>query len=81
MVDSQAFTLKDNMCQDGIAWSVTPMVNALIRIGSDIEKERLFESFINPNKIVPSTKRGAKKDDVETIAAQTIRNCTTAKRH
>lgn len=81
MVDSQAFSLKDNMCQDGIAWSVTPMVNALIRIGSDIEKERLFESFINPNKIVPSTKRGAKKDDVETVAAQTIRNCTNAKRH
>ena len=35
----------------------------------------------DPNKIVPSTKRGAKKDDVETVAAQTIRNCTNAKRH
>ena len=47
-------------------------------IGTPKEKEILFESFVNGEKIVPSTKRGH-KGETETIAEQSARNCTNAR--
>jgi len=61
-----------------VAFYITPLINALIRVGSPIEKERLFEAFVTPNKNVPSTKRGEKGKE-ETISTQSARNCTNAK--
>ena len=50
----------------------------MIRVGSDLEKERLFEAFVHPNISVPSTKRG-EKGLTETICTQSARNCVNAK--
>ena len=61
-----------------VAFYITPLINALIRVGNFQEKERLFLSFISPNIEVPSTKRG-EKGLQETICTQTIRNCVNAK--
>ena len=61
-----------------VAFYITPLINALIRVGNLQEKERLFLSFITPNIEVPSTKRG-EKGLQETICTQTIRNCINAK--
>lgn len=79
LVDKQSFSLGDGpLTQIGVAFYITPLINALIRVGSELEKERLFEAFINPDKIVPSTKRG-EKGKMETIVTQCVRNCTNAK--
>jgi single-stranded-DNA-specific exonuclease len=43
-----------------VAFYITPLINALIRVGNFQEKERLFLSFISPDIEVPSTKRGEK---------------------
>ena len=67
LVDKQSFSLGSGpLTQIGVAFYITPLINALIRVGSALEKTRLFEAFINPDKIVPSTKRG-EKGQTETI--------------
>lgn len=62
----------------GVAFYIAPLINALIRMGTETEKERLFLAFTHPNMIVPSTKRG-EKGLTETVCTQTIRNCSNAK--
>mgnify|MGYP003289183667 CR=1 FL=1 len=61
-----------------IAFYVTPLINALIRVGTMEEKENLFLAFIDGEKIVPSTKRGEKGMN-EKLATQVVRNCVNAR--
>ena len=61
LVEKQSYSLGDGpLTQIGVAFYITPLINALIRVGNSIEKERLFQAFITPNELVPSTKRGEK---------------------
>lgn len=79
LVEKQSFSLGEGpLTQIGVAFYITPLINALIRVGNEIEKERLFQAFITPLMEVPSTKRG-EKGKQETIATQSARNCTNAK--
>ena len=79
LVSKQAFSLGAGpLTQIGVAFYITPLINALIRVGSPIEKERLFQAFITPDVLVPSTKRGEKGKE-ETICTQSVRNCVNAK--
>jgi len=79
LVEKQSYSLGNGpLTQIGVAFYITPLINALIRVGSDLEKERLFEAFLMPQKQVPSTKRG-EKGQMETLATQSARNCTNAK--
>lgn len=61
-----------------VSFYITPLVNALIRVGNTKEKEILFESFINGTKMIESTKRGA-KGTFESLAEQNARNCINAR--
>ena len=76
--DSWSDIYLKELTQIGVAFYITPLINALIRVGNSLEKERLFEAFIKPDVKVPSTKRG-EKGLMETIATQSARNCTNAK--
>lgn len=67
-----------DLTQIKVAFYVTPLINALIRVGSQREKEIMFESFIHGKNMIDSTKRGAKGTQ-ETIAEQSVRNCVNAK--
>ena len=67
------------LTQIGVAFYITPLVNALIRVGSQMEKEKLFLAFIDGEKEVQSTKRGAGKNEIETLAEQVARICSSAK--
>lgn len=79
MIEKQSYSLGDGpLTQIGVAFYITPLINALIRIGSQIEKERLFWAFVKPNLEVPSTKRG-EKGQFETVCEQSVRNCVNAK--
>lgn len=79
MIEKQSFKLGDELTQLGLAFYITPLINALIRVGNDIQKERLFEAFTNPNKQIPSTKQRNQDSKFETVIEQTIRNCVNAK--
>lgn len=61
-----------------IGFYIAPLINAMIRVGTKHDKEKLFLAFIKGEEIVPSTKRGA-KGETETRAVQMARECTNAK--
>ena len=61
-----------------IAFYIVPMVNAMIRVGTMPEKERLFLAFIDGDALVPSGKRGA-KGTMEKVSIESARECTNAK--
>lgn len=61
-----------------VAFYVTPLINALIRVGTQSEKELLFEGFINGDRMVASTKRGH-KGEMESVLEQATRNCVNAR--
>lgn len=78
LMKKQAYVIK-TLDPKAIGWSIAPLINALIRVGSPEHKEILFKAFINGGEIVKSTKRGAQADEVEYLADQNARNCINAK--
>lgn len=86
LIEAQSYSLKDKAQYpyDGItpidiAFYIAPLINSITRVGSMREKETLFYCFIEPDLVVPSTKRGAKAGDTETAAEQTARVGKNAK--
>lgn len=81
MVAKNEYSLKGQLTPTGVAWYIAPAVNAVTRVGTQKEKEVLFEAFLNHKAYttVPSTKRGHKVGDTETIVEQACRVCTNAR--
>ena len=63
-----------------VAFYIVPLVNAMVRVGTQEEKKRMFEAFINGHKMIPSQKRGA-KGTLEEVAIESVRECTNARTH
>lgn len=61
-----------------IAFYIVPMINAMIRVGTMEEKNRLFQAFIDGSQLIPSGKRGA-KGTLERNDIESARECTNAK--
>lgn len=61
-----------------VAFYIVPLVNAMIRVGTMPEKERLFLAFIDGGRLVPCGKRGA-KGTMERVDIESARECTNAK--
>ena len=61
-----------------IAFYIVPLVNAMIRVGTMPEKERLFMAFIDGSQMVPCNKRGA-KGTMERVDVESTRECVNAK--
>ena len=86
LLASQSYSLKEKatypwygLTPIDIAFYIAPLINALTRVGSMKEKEAMFYCFVEPDLILPSTKRGAKVGDTETAAEQTARVGKNAK--
>jgi len=86
LVEAQSYSLKDKatapyvgLSPIDIAFYIAPLINAITRVGTISEKEAMFYCFIEPNKPLQSTKRGAKAGDTETAAEQTARVGKNAK--
>lgn len=86
LIEAQSYSLKERaqypyngLTPIDIAFYIAPLINAIIRVGSLQEKETLFYCFTDPNKVVKSTKRGAKPEDTETASEQTARVGANAK--
>lgn len=80
MQRKNSFSLGDTLTPMGIAFYITPYINATIRMGSKSEKRTLFESMLDfkAYENIPSTKRGCKGQE-ETRVEQACRNCTNIK--
>lgn len=81
MVKSNEYILKDGLTPHGISFSITPYINAMMRVGEAEEKQLLFEAMLEwkAYENVPSTKRGHKPGDTEIKVAQATRVCTNVK--
>lgn len=78
LCEKQAFSMGDKVNPTTVAFYITPLINALIRVGTEDEKERLFMAFINGHETVVSHKRGA-NGALEEVAIESARECTNAK--
>lgn len=86
LIEAQSYSLKEKatypypgLTPIDIAFYIAPLINAITRVGSLDEKRNMFYCFIEPDRIVSSTKRGAKPGDTETAAGQTARVGANAK--
>lgn len=75
---SDSYYSNGEVTQIKVAFYVTPLINALIRVGTQKDKEMLFRGFIDGETMIESTKRGA-KGEMETVAEQVTRNCINAR--
>lgn len=68
------------LTQTQVAYYIAPLVNALIRVGNQNEKDLLFKAFTETYALeeIPSTKRGH-SNETETISEQNARNCANAR--
>ena len=86
LIEAQSYSLKDKAVSPyvgltpiDIAFYIAPLINAITRVGTLSEKETMFYCFIEPNRAMPSSKRGAKPGDIELAAEQTARVGKNAK--
>jgi len=77
-IEKQSYSMGGAVNPTTVAFYIVPMMNAMIRVGSMDEKQRLFEALIDGQKMVPSQKRGA-KGTLELLAVESLRECTNAK--
>ena len=81
MADKNAYQLgRGDLSLIGVAFYIVPLVNAITRMGTQDEKQILFESMLEwkAYDLIPSTKRGCKGQE-ETRLEQALRVCTNVK--
>ena len=81
MVEKNDYSMKGKINPISVAFYVAPYVNAIVRSGTLEEKQIVFRSMLNfeAYKKVPSTKRGHKIGEMESVLAQALRTCTNVK--
>lgn len=79
-LEKQSFSTGGKVNYVTISFYITPLINAMIRVGTQEEKIRLFESFLDGEKMITSHKRGA-NGALEKSAIESLRECTNAKTH
>lgn len=78
LIDKQDFSMGGIVSPMTVAFYIVPLINAMIRVGSMDEKYRLYEAFIDGDKLVESHKRGANGAE-ERLCIESARECVNAK--
>lgn len=78
LCEKQSFSMGGKITPTTIAFYITPLINAMIRVGSMDEKIRCSEAFIDGKELVVSHKRGA-NGALEEIAIESARECVNAR--
>ena len=78
LLEKQSFLIGEKINPTSIAFYIVPLINAMIRVGTTEEKERMAQAFINGNELIESHKRGA-NGAMEKIAVESARECANAK--
>ena len=81
IAESNAYSIGDKLTPHGAAWYIAPFVNAMVRSGTEDEKELLFKSFLKFKAFdyIYSTKRGHKQGETEQLVIQAVRTCKNVK--
>ena len=67
LIDAQNYSMNGKVNIHNVQWYITPILNGMIRIGSQEEKELLFRAFIEQDKFFEYKKRATKDKPSETI--------------
>lgn len=80
MLKKQSYYFPDGTTIIGVQFYITPLINALIRIGSQEEKDILFRAFIgDESESFDYTKPRTKEQITESIYERAVRFCSNAK--
>lgn len=78
LIEKQDFSMGGKVTPTTVAFYIVPLINAMIRVGTQDEKRRLYDSFIDPDRMVECHKRGAKGTQ-ELLRIESSRECVNAK--
>lgn len=78
LVEKQDYSMGSVVNPTTVAFYIVPLINAMIRVGTQEEKERMFLAFIDGDRMVPCNKRGA-KGTMERVCIESARECTNAR--
>lgn len=67
LIKAQEYSMNDIVNIHNIQWYITPIINAIIRIGSIEEKELVFRAFIEEDEFFECKKRATKNSPAQTI--------------
>lgn len=67
LIKAQDYSMNGKVNIHNIQWYITPVLNGMIRIGSNDEKELLFRAFIEQDEYFEYKKRATKDKPAETI--------------
>ena len=67
LIKAQEYSMNDIVNIHNIQWYITPIINAIIRIGSIEEKELVFRAFIEEDEFFEYKKRATKNSPAQTI--------------
>lgn len=80
LIEAQSYSLPE-VDMIGVQFYVTPLINALVRMGSQEEKDIMFRAFIgDESETFEYKKRGEKEFIQENIYEHAARLCTNAKK-
>lgn len=79
LADKSSFKLSGELTPMGVAFYIAPLVNAMCRVGTLDQKERMFQAFALEELVVLSQGRGAAKGQPIDVADESARECVNAK--
>lgn len=78
IIQKQSYSMGGLVNPTTVAFYVVPLINAMVRVGTMEEKERLFLAFVDSSLLVPCNKKGA-QGTMEHVAVESLRECVNAK--
>ena len=72
--------LIESLNPTSVAFYIVPLINAMVRVGTEDEKARMLTAFLDGHKMIPCLKRGA-KGTFEEAAVESTRECVNARAH
>lgn len=79
LINKQSFYIQDSLTINSIQFYICPIINALIRIGTSIDKDLLFRAFIETDEMFKYKKRNSDEEEDETIYDRVARLCSNTK--
>ena len=80
LIESQSYSIPDGLDIISVQFYITPLINALIRVGSQEEKDIVFRAFIeDESETFLYKKRGETEPVQESIYDRAVRFCKNAK--
>lgn len=78
LIEKQSYSI-NNLNMNSIAFYITPLINAIFRVGTIEERKKLFQAFIDKDTMVLYKKRGNNKEGFVFLYEDMARECLNIK--